>query len=491
LCDGGKGGDADPYSNGGGGGGSGGAILLQSAREVVLTSAAALLARGGAPGKGASAGGAGGDGLVRLEDADGRPTFLAPTVTGGIAPAPVEAVATNLASGTGSLALRVAADARIDTETGTLDGQPVPGFQGDGVFALASFDLTQGATLRVEGSRPLTLQAAGEVRIAGTLDLSGEAGENARGLAGGRGGRPRAGGTAGGPGADLALDAASRATVDEARAGMGAGAGKAGASGASDGSGGGASHAGVGTAGLGRDGGAAGAPYGDDALSTLAGGSGGGGGGADTEGEQGGGGGGGSGGGALRVLAAGEILVSGAILADGGPGGDSARGGSGGGGSGGTIHLASATRLRVSGRLSATGGGARGRGGYGGQGRIRLEDPAGSFSAGERSPAPGSGVFATSVALTRWFEAPAARPVYLAVALEARRPGPTALGVELEGADEDVATPGQADPATATGFGPGLDRVQGRRYLRFRITLRSDPDTGESPALVRIRLPVD
>jgi len=106
------------------------------------------------------------------------------------------------------------------------------------------------------------------------------------------------------------------------------------------------------------------------------------------------GGGGGGGGGSLQLFVAGNVDVSGTgqILADGGEGGRSDVAGTtaasgGGGGAGGSIRVGAGGSLAVAlgGRVSAAGGraGAIGfgiEGGVGGDGRIRLENAAGSLS---------------------------------------------------------------------------------------------------------------
>ena len=92
-------------------------------------------------------------------------------------------------------------------------------------------------------------------------------------------------------------------------------------------------------------------------------------------------GGGGPGGGAIAILAVGSLTVSGAILVNGGRGGDAEYTGlcGGGGGSGGGILLHGAT-LAITGTLSATGGPSgksitNGGSGGGGGGRIVLHTP--------------------------------------------------------------------------------------------------------------------
>jgi hypothetical protein len=111
---------------------------------------------------------------------------------------------------------------------------------------------------------------------------------------------------------------------------------------------------------------------------------------------------GGGGGGTIRIIAGDDVLIDGAILANGGNGGSvSSDGGGGGGGSGGAIWIQTSGRIEVIGILNAKGGqGGEGQtsglgtnrpdGGSGGNGYIRLEASRGIelASANEVFPTP-------------------------------------------------------------------------------------------------------
>jgi hypothetical protein len=246
------------------------------------------------------------------------------------------------------------------TATATLTLPP------SGVFNFTTVTIPAGVTVRFTRNAvntPVTILATGDVTIAGTIDVSGTAGQAWRagtyvGPTGGTGGP---GGFDGGNGANGVA-----ATVG------GAGLGPGGGNGAapymwgwtSSGSSGGHLTAGS-PGGLGGNvpGGAA---YGTSTLVPLIGGSGGGGGGASFGGTAGGGGG---GGGALLIASSGTLTLSGTIVANGanggGAGGDYQPGG-GGAGSGGAVRLA-ATTIAGGGSISVSGAGG------GSVGRIRIE----------------------------------------------------------------------------------------------------------------------
>jgi hypothetical protein len=108
---------------------------------------------------------------------------------------------------------------------------------------------------------------------------------------------------------------------------------------------------------------------------------------------------GGGGGGAIRIVAGGDITITGSIIADGGAGGNggpdsgpgTGGGGGGGGGSGGVIWLQTLGNINHAGILradGALGGGANSGapGGNGGDGFIRLEDTDGIITGGGSLP---------------------------------------------------------------------------------------------------------
>ncbi len=242
----------------------------------------------------------------------------------------------------------------------------------NGPFEYTSILIPEGVTVTALGGAPLQLLAQGDVLIAGTLTVAGQAGADALGVDGGvapPGGAGVAGGTPGGNG--------SPGGLVPGESGLGTGAGSGGT--ATDvvtfvapGGGGGFGASGTDAesfqAGAGGLGGAA---YGTLALDVLEGGSGGGGGGPydRTPGDPAGGGnglvdgddapgaGGGGGGGAVAIRAGGDITVSGHVDADGGRGGIGDFSGGGGGGSGGAILLETAGKVELAqGILSARGG---------------------------------------------------------------------------------------------------------------------------------------
>jgi hypothetical protein len=230
---------------------------------------------------------------------------------------------------------------------------------GDNVFHFTTITIGKDVTVKLKNvplrGRALIWLASGDVKIEGTIDLSGQAGQatNDPVQANRVPAEPGPGGYAGGVGST---------PTSAAHAGTGPGGG-----GTSYGNGiclsfgtprpdrqgGGAGHAGTGGS-LWYVTGAAGAAYGNVLLVPFRGGSGGGG------GNGGLGGGGGGGGGALRIVSSTTIVVSGTIAADGGNGGsgsgDGCTLGNGGGGSGGGIHLIAPT-VSGTGNISAKGGG--------------------------------------------------------------------------------------------------------------------------------------
>jgi hypothetical protein len=471
--DGGSGGGS--IGGAGAGAGAGGAILIQSVSDVTLAPSATFLATGGKGGQG-TAGGNGSDGVILVE-ANGKLSQLTAAITGSVRPDASEGVVNpGLATGTSTLDLAIAASSVIDTDKGELNGTPVAGFAGNGVFACRNFSVAAGATLAVVGNTPLTIQANGKVDVSGTIDLSGASGQASLGLNGGLGGRGRAGGMSGGAGGSLTLSSGSTVASEiQPSNGSGAGAGTAAVNGSNGGGGGGAAFGTPGADGMGYGTpGTGGSVYGTPDLASLAGGSGGGGGSAnDAQGSFMGGGGAGAGGGALEIDAASDVSVSGAITADGGNGGVSANGGNGGAGAGGAVAIRSLGRISVAGTITALGGDGGKDGGPAGNGRVRLEDTVGSFLGGTVSPALTTGKFGTSVATSQWIRlmagaarATGARP--LAILASGTSSGGAFYAVEVETAND---TAGAADPTTATGFQTDARALAGKEWARFRVTL--------------------
>ncbi len=245
-----------------------------------------------------------------------------------------------------------------------------------GVFHYTTINIPAGVTItytRNATNTPVTILASGNVTIAGTLLVSGQAGATS-----GNGGIGGPGGFDGGMGG-LGLP------LYNGNPGQGPGAGTSGKYSTTAGTGAGGGGAGFNIAGTNGGGdtaarGVGGPKYGTNNLLPLIGGSGGGGGGASTaaRGASGAG-----GGGAILLASSGTITFSGsaAINAPGGAGGianqSNAYHGAGGGGSGGAIRLIANTlsgpaTLNVNG---GAGGGcfSGGCGGTGGLGYVRIE----------------------------------------------------------------------------------------------------------------------
>lgn len=490
--DGGSGGGT--LTGAGGGGGAGGSVLIQSASDITLAPSASFSAKGGKGGKG-TFGGDASDGIVLLEP-NGKLVKIAPPVTGLVRPAPSEGtVATTIQTGTGTQDLLVDASGILDTDKGLLNGVALPQFKGNGTFDVKDFSVRAGTTLAVVGTSSLMIRASGNVDVAGTIDMNGQNGQNSAGLNGGIGGKGRAGGKDGGIGGSLTLTSTQTvATNTPPAAGLGSGAGL----GATNGEAAGGAGASFGTYGmnglssttLGKPG-TAGAVYGFADLATLVAGSGGGGGAANMNtGKFEGGAGGGAGGGAIAIIAKGNLVVSGTITANGGDAGTSVRGGDGGAGSGGAIALRSLGFISVPGTLSAIGGSGKIVGGAGGNGRIRLEDPIGSFTAGTIYPAAVTGTYATSVAVSKWVRmqagtSPATSPRYMAVVSTGSATGGSSYAVEVEGAKDLTGAP---NLDTATGFQTDARLVKGE-WVRFRVTFKLGTAAGAAVSVDRVYAP--
>jgi hypothetical protein len=271
---------------------------------------------------------------------------------------------------------------RILDTTGAVEAVVLEGRQ---VFS--SIVIAAGTTVRGAGKRPLELVSNGDFVVEGTIDVSGETGENARSDVnqGGRAGKSVSGGGVGG----LGGAAFARGSSGE---GPGQGGGGNGTSNSHANGGGGGGFGSPGETGrtIATAQSSGGASYGDIFLDAFTGGSGGGGGGGSGSqfipaiSSAGNGGGGAGGGGAVKLVSGGTLLIGsqGKVLANGGVGGSSSSGislvgGSGGSGSGGAIWLVAA-RVDKRGLIQASGGVRNGNfvnGGFGGVGRIRVDAP--------------------------------------------------------------------------------------------------------------------
>jgi len=225
------------------------------------------------------------------------------------------------------------------------------------VLAMTSLSVEAGSTLRLVGDRPVALVVLGDASVAGTIDAS------ANGVTPGGGGLVSCANGA---------SAGTNETTGSAGGGSGGGfgtVGGAGGSGYSD-----SVHVSGGTV------------AGGSTLSPLRGGCPGGAGGKSTStGATGGAGGGG--GGAFQLTVAGELAVTGELLASGGGGraGAKSRDGGGGGGSGGAILLeAGSYDLDAAAVIAANGGS-----GAGGQSALSMDSASGSDGEASAAAAPG------------------------------------------------------------------------------------------------------
>lgn len=281
-----------------------------------------------------------------------------------------------------TLFISFSALAQFDPGTGALGPCTAATFTNGGTYNCSTLTLSATPAF-VLNSTPIIIKVTGTVTIDGTVDLRGQPGAplTFTGLAqqGGDGGPGNAGDGGGDDGGG------THESGSDASNASGAGAGPGNAT-CGDG-GGGAGFAFAGDPGTDCPGGTNNAGAGgttvpaiEFSLDGILRGGFGGGAGAFASGDYGSGGG---GGGFIKIMAAGNITITGTgnLLADGGDGGAAGPdGGGGGGGSGGVIWLQTSSNIIIDGVVSADGGlgGAAalggGLGGAGGFGIIRLED---------------------------------------------------------------------------------------------------------------------
>ena len=445
-------------------------------------------------------------------------------------------------------------------------------------FWVESLSIESGAIVEVVGSAPLVIRCAGVddpdatvVQIGSVIDVSGEEGEEGSVIGGdgigGLGGAGGPGGGSGGRGGSIAVNGMNDnrpvTSMLLATDGEGVAPGEGGLdisltrnfgfiSNPRGGPGGGGGHRDIGEAGVillsnsirQSEPGEGGEVAGSERIDLLFGGSGGGGGGAvplradndpDVPVTGRGGGGGGGGGGAVQIVAAGSIVIDGAIIADGGNGADpvSAGGGApGGGGSGGAIFLQATgtvefgddSLLRAMGALGARVG-TTVRGGFGSPGRIRIEandvvsipvsfepceeelitndgTPAGipatpSPPTSGFCPEPSIGAFVradqlVSVARTTPFTRAGngvfpAEVEWGAVVLEpATQPDGTEVRVLFEGAQESLDRPGE--PGTFSAAVADAEQLGDAEYVRLVLLLYANAETEEFPTVESLRL---
>lgn len=238
-----------------------------------------------------------------------------------------------------------------------------------GVFNFTTVNIPSGVTVSFTPNArntSVTILASGNVTIAGSIIIDGQAGSTATYV-----------GAAAGPGGFRGGTGGFTASPFLGLRGEGRGGGEGGR--ASYNGGGGGGYATIGQNGGGASFGAGGPQYGSSTLLPLIGGSGGGGGGGTNDGSVGEsrGGAGGGGGGAILIASSGSITLSGAVSARGGTGGASGTAG-GGGGSGGGVRLIANT-ITGSGSLDVRGGDggtiwySGNNGGAGSNGYLRVE----------------------------------------------------------------------------------------------------------------------
>lgn len=321
-----------------------------------------------------------------------------------------------------------------------------------GVYNYTTITIPAGVTVSFakDGiNSPITMLATGDVTIAGTIDIRGQAAATMKepagsflqqgglggpgGYAGGRGGDPGSAGAPGqGPGGAEGGPGGSCAGYSTGHPGGGGGGGFA--------AGGGTSHCRA-TYGFSSNKGVGGAAYGSSVMLPLVGGSGGGGGGGAYSAAGTPGAGGGGGGGALLLASSGKVTLSGSILAQGGAGGSCSGwrpnylGGGGGGGSGGIVRILAASYTGGTINVAGGGGGCNSYvalGGTGGVGYASVETPrAGTLSmsglpslaitqvGGQAVPANPTGLGDVNLPLTQ------ANPIAVAIAARYIPPGTT------------------------------------------------------------------
>lgn len=368
------------------------------------------------------------------------------------------------------------------------------------VLNVTNFTLASGWTLAPVGDAPFIVRALGEVIIAGTLDCSGENGQDLNNdpTQITNGGAGHCGGGDGGAGASLTTPASSGAVGGAIITG-GAGGGidgptaGQGATGTNSGGGGGGAYAysrGAGfdpTAGSGATPGTNGEMGEDNDFEVSGGGFGGGGGSyfnAGAAAQNSAGGGGGGGGGYIFIAAAGSISITGQVLADGGDGGTASGavlGGGGGGGGGGSIQLFAGGDVYMagSGVVSAAEGLGRGpagtEGGQGSTGRTWLVGQSG-FSvlvpplAVPEYPDPlmndvGDVRYrlGTFTATSSIVDLANTKPQLLSHVLQATVPGGSSVTVEVASGADGSFTPSWVNVSTAP-FITG-------RFAQFRVSV--------------------
>jgi hypothetical protein len=355
------------------------------------------------------------------------------------------------------------------------------------VYEFSTFTLTTGSTLKGQGTSALKIRVQGDVQIDGTVDLRGVAGGDSIAVAANtnNGGAAGPGGGAGGAGPSAVQTFTTSGTSPTA-GGEGLPGTISNAAGTDGGAGGGGANRYSGSPGSTHAfaSGTGGTAYGDETLETLVGGAGGGGGAGNSNVGTGGPGGGG-GGGALSFEVGGNFVISstGSILTTGGAGGALANGahraGGGGGGGGGSVRIYAGGTGTDNGSIDSTGGaGGTGFvvGGDGGGGVNRFAFSSGDFTgSGSENPPPSltpkprtAYTRQTVTITTGTYDTGATNPHYSGLTKTETRTASDTISYELAGSSDAFA-------ADNTGFvsESNLSRLDGKRYFKIRITLKS------------------
>lgn len=370
------------------------------------------------------------------------------------------------------------------------------------IYEFTHFTLPAGTTLLGSGSSPLRLRVQGNATIDGTIDLRGGNGGDSFTPAAATQNRGVAccGGGVGGAGPNGVQTFATNGTSPDGTTLAGQ-AGTVSAAGGTDGGaggGGGNRYAGTDGAANAVASGAAGPAFGDETLTTLLGGSGGGGGAGNSNVGTGGPGGGG-GGGALSLQVGGNVLLSatGQILVTGGNGGVLAnaahKAGGGGGGGGGSVLIYGGGTGTDNGTIDATGGlggTAFVQGGDGGGGVIRYAFSGGEFTGtGTENPPPSllpkpKVVYSQSSyqIVSGIYDTGSSHPHYTALVKEQTLHSGDSITYELAGSSDNFVS-------DDTGYvsETALARLEGKRYFRFRATLKS-AHADSSPTVQKLTL---
>ncbi len=362
---------------------------------------------------------------------------------------------------------------------------------------VTNFHLAAGWVLQPVGPNPLIIRSLSDIKIEGDIQCQGGDGGDAAGGTAGAGGQGRCGGANGGGGGVLF----NGISGDDAVSGVvtGGGGGNWGVPPAGGGGGGSWNTSSLPTNGPNSTGlgGQAGTSVADPAFSTIAGGAGGGGGG--NEGGASPGGGGGAGGGAVLITAVRDFSlgtapssVTGFIYVNGGNGGgSSSTGGPGGGGGGGSVNVFAGRNIDIyntsgSGASQANGGtggtnsnalvGAVGGGGRSWYSSVFYNvSGTGSYTPAEQAPV----VHGNNVEFNSAAQNVVSKPY------DTQSSAPSGISLSISPVSADfVEAGGSSDNFVSddTGWTTTFANLDGKRYLRFRVTITTSNVT--TPTMV-------